>query len=264
MVRILRSLSAWGHLSPSRKTRHNTRLRAREAPPSEGSVRARKMRSAAVNITIEISDVTLGVIEAEEVRVTSASAKLAEEMDAACEQLRRERSLEQVAEMPSVRAVRAMFRAWGVDPVRYRPSSEALLRRVVQGKGLYRVSNVVDLNNLGSIETAWPYGTYDRATLAPPVALRLGLTGEKYEGIGKQTWHLAGRPVLVDGQGPFGSPISDSMRTRITEATAAVLTVVFAPASSAAGALDQALERHARRLERYAGARVRATAVLIV
>ena len=217
-----------------------------------------------MNITVEIPDVTLGVIEAEEVRVAPASAELAAEMNAACEQLRRERSIEQVVDMPSVRAVRAMFRAWGVDPLRYRPSSEALLRRVVQGKGLYRVSNIVDLNNLGSIETAWPYGTYDHATLAPPVALRLGWTGEKYEGIGKQTWHLADRPVLVDGQGPFGSPISDSMRTRITEATSTVLTVVFAPASSAAGALEQALERHARRLERHTGARIRTTSVLII
>ncbi|MBI3668558.1 MAG: hypothetical protein HY237_02080 [Acidobacteria bacterium] len=216
-----------------------------------------------MNITIGIPDISLGVIEVEDVRVSPTGAELAAEMDAVCKQLRRERTLEDVAEMPPVRAVRAMFRAWGVDPVRYRPSSEALLRRVVQGKGLYRISNVVDLNNLGSIETAWPYGTYDRAALAPPLALRLGQAGEKYEGLGKQTWHLAGRPVLVDRRGPFGSPISDSVRTMITEAASAVLTVVFAPASSVVGALEQALERHARRLERHAGARIRATAVLI-
>ncbi len=216
-----------------------------------------------MDITIEISDVRLGVVEAEAVRVAHAGLELVREMDATCERLRRELTIEQVAELAAIRSVRAMFRAWAVDPARYRPSAEALLRRVVQGKGLYRVSNVVDINNLGSIETGWPYGSYNRAAIAPPVTLRLGRPGETYVGIGKQTWHLAGRPVLADQEGPFGSPISDSMRTMITEAASAVLTVVFAPASIAAGQLEQAIRRHAERLERFAGASVRATAVVL-
>ena len=215
-----------------------------------------------MNISIEIAGVQLGVIEAEGARVAAGEAELAREMDATCERLRHQLTLEQVAELPSIRGVRAMFRAWGVDPARYRPSAEALLRRVVQGKGLYRVSNVVDINNLGSIETGWPFGTYDAAQIDPPVAFRLGAPGETYEGIGKHTWHLAGRPVLADQGGPFGSPISDSVRTMITEATSAVLAVVFAPATGERAALDEAVERCARRLEQFAGAKIRATAVI--
>jgi len=215
-----------------------------------------------MNISIEIPVVQLGVIEAEGVRVVPASAELAREMDVVCERLRRELTVEQVAELASIRDVRAMFRAWGVDPARYRPSGEALLRRVVQGKGLYRVSNVVDINNLGSIETGWPCGSYDSSKVEPPVSFRLGLAGEKYEGIGKRIWHLEGQPVLTDRQGPFGSPISDSARTMITEATSVVLTVFFVLASSAGAALDQAVEQHSRRLERFAGARIRATATI--
>ena len=215
-----------------------------------------------MNITIELPDVRLGVIEGEEVCVAPAGAELAREMDATCERLRSELTLEQVAELESIRSVRAMFRAWGVDASRYRPSAEALLRRVVQGKGLYRVSNVVDINNLGSIETAWPYGSYNRAAIEPPVALRLGATGEKYEGIGKQTWHLERRPVLADRCGPVGSPISDSTRTMITESVSAVLAVIFAPAQSDAASLEQAVERLARWLERFAGARVARAAVV--
>jgi len=234
----------------------------REDRPKPASDAPSRAASRAVNITIEIPGVILGVIEASQTRVAPADAELASEMDATCERMRRESSMQQVAELASIHAVRAMFRAWGVDPARYRPSAEALLRRVVQGKGLYRVSNVVDINNLGSIETAWPYGSYDRAAIALPVALRLGRVGEKYEGIGKQTWHLEGRPILADGHGPFGSPISDSTRTMITEAARAVFTVIFAPASSEAGAVERAIERHARRLERYAGATIQKTAVL--
>ena len=217
--------------------------------------------SAAITITIELPDVKLGVVEAGEVRV-APNAEFAGEMDVVCERLRRALTIEQVAELESIRGVRAMFRAWGVDPSRYRPSAEALLRRVVQGKGLYRVSNVVDINNLGSIETGWPYGSYDRAAIEPPVTFRLGLAAEKYEGIGKQTWHLDRRPVLAHRQGPFGSPISDSVRTMITEQTTAVLAVIFAPAGSSLSALEQAIERVARRLEGFAGARVGRTAVV--
>src|SRR2546427_4895141 len=86
---------------------------------------------------------------------------------------------QQVAELAPIHAVRAMFRAWGVDPARYRPSAEALLRRGGQGKGLYRVSNVVDLNNLGSVETAVAYGSYDPAANAFPGGLRAGRVGGK-------------------------------------------------------------------------------------
>jgi DNA/RNA-binding domain of Phe-tRNA-synthetase-like protein len=147
-----------------------------------------------------------------------------------------------------------MFRAWGVDPSKYRPSSEALLRRVVQGKGLYRVSNLVDIGNLGSIETLWPYGCYDRSRVAPPILFRHGAPGEAYEGIGKRTWHLEGRPVLADPQGPFGSPISDSTRSMIGESARDVFVVIYAPLEASDSALESAMARLAERLSHFAGA----------
>jgi DNA/RNA-binding domain of Phe-tRNA-synthetase-like protein len=147
--------------------------------------------------------------------------------------------------------VRRLFRAWGLDPARYRPSSEALLRRVAQGKGLYRVSTAVDIINLGSMETGWPYGAYDLARVQPPVSFRHGRAGETYDGIGKHTWHLQGKPVLVDSAGPFGMPISDSTRTRITEATQSVLTVIFAPLAAGVEDIQKALDALAGRFSCY-------------
>ncbi len=52
-----------------------------------------------------------------------------------------------VGDLPVVAEVRQAFRALGKDPSRYRPSSEALLRRIAQGKGLFNVNNLVDTNN---------------------------------------------------------------------------------------------------------------------
>jgi len=216
-----------------------------------------------VSIAIQIPGVKLGLIEAGEIHVQLVHPGLAAEMDGVCDRIRRTHTIDQVALLDSIRAVRAMFRAWGVDPSRYRPSSEALLRRVVQGKGLYRISNVVDVCNLCSIETGWPFGLYDRAQLAPPIVMRLGQPGESYEGIGKQTWHLAGRPILVDSRGPFGCPISDSTRSMITEGTQTLLSVIFAPASVGEEDLQRALEHYARRLETFASARNTRLSVII-
>ena len=215
-----------------------------------------------MQIAIEIPGVTLGVITVEGVQVAPTTPELFGEMDAVCERLRRELTVDDVAELESISAVRRMFRAWGVDPARYRPASEALLRRVVQGKGLYRVSNVVDIINLGSIETGWPYGTYDVAQVTPPVAFRKGAPGETYEGIGRHVWHPEGRPVLADSHGPFGSPVSDSTRTMITEATRSVLTTIFAPAGSSAAGIQQALDRVGERLARFAAGHVSSTAII--
>jgi len=207
-----------------------------------------------MEIRIELPGVKLGWVEADGVRVGPSQARLAEMMDRECERRRKGESVESLAETEAVRAVRGMFREWGMDASKYRPSSEALLRRVVQGKGLYRVSNVVDAGNLGSIETGWPFGCYDRAKVRGPIVLRQGGAGETYEGIGKKVWHLEGRPVLADGEGPFGSPISDSTRSMVTEAAREILAVIYAPEGTADAAVEGACEGLGERLREFAAA----------
>jgi DNA/RNA-binding domain of Phe-tRNA-synthetase-like protein len=207
-----------------------------------------------LNITVEIPGVRVGLVEADGVTVAASGADLVCEIDRKCAELRRKFTVESLAQADAIVAVRGMFRRWGMDPSKYRPSSEALLRRVVQGKGLYNVSNVVDGGNLGSIETGWPYGVYNRAAISGEISLRLGRAGEKYEGIGRRVWHWEGRPVLADAQGPFGSPISDSTRTQVEEGVSEVLTVIYAPATASEAAVAAAAEAQCRRLTLYAGA----------
>jgi DNA/RNA-binding domain of Phe-tRNA-synthetase-like protein len=207
-----------------------------------------------LEIRIELPGVKLGWVEADGTHVEASDAKLAQLMEEVCERKRRELTVASLAETAEIRAVRAMFREWGMDPSKYRPSSEALLRRVVQGKGLYRVSNVVDAANLGSIETGWPYGCYDRSKIHVPISLRHGAAGERYEGIGKRVWHLEGRPVLADWRGPFGSPISDSTRSMVTESAHEILAVIYAPEGAADVTIEAACLRLGERLTDHAGA----------
>ncbi|HUO35422.1 MAG TPA: phenylalanine--tRNA ligase beta subunit-related protein [Candidatus Acidoferrum sp.] len=204
-----------------------------------------------MQIQVHLPGVKLGVLEADGILVSSENAALSRLLAEACEQKRAQWTLESLAEAPFTRAVRSMFRSWGMDPSRYRPSSEALLRRVVQGKGLYRISNVVDVGNLISIETGWPLGCYDRSRIAGPVAFRHGAPGETYQGIGKQMWHLEGRPVLADSLGPFGSPVSDSTRSMITESARDILIVIYCPESASTGSLELSLSTLSSRLSAF-------------
>jgi DNA/RNA-binding domain of Phe-tRNA-synthetase-like protein len=205
------------------------------------------------DISVELPGVKLGLVEADDVRVQPSNQDLGKLINVACEEFRSKFSLDGLADADSTQAVRAMFRGWGVDPSKYRPSSEALRRRVAQGKALYSVSNIVDIGNLGSIETGWPFGLYDRTRLHPPIAFRHGGSGELYEGIGKRTWHLEGRPVLADADGAFGSPISDSTRTMVTDSARQILAVIYAPASATNESIDRAMARLAQRLMQLAG-----------
>ena len=207
-----------------------------------------------MEIGIELPGVKLGVLEADDLRVVPVDIVLAKLMDEVCGRKRRDFTLESLAEAQETRLVRAMFREWDMDPSKYRPSSEALLRRVVQGKGLYRVSNVVDICNVGSIEVGWPFGCYDRSHIRAPIVFRHGAAGESYEGIGKKMWHLEGRPILADSDGPFGSPISDSTRSMITESAREILTVIYAPAGAPDASLEKALTRLGERLTQFASA----------
>lgn len=157
------------------------------------------------------------------------------------------------ADVPGVAEVRTLFHRVGVDPTKTRPSSEALLRRVLQGKGLPEVDPVVDVCNLCSLEHQLPLGLYDRDRIEGAVTVRIGHDGEGYDGIRKARISVAGRLAVVDAAGPFGAPTSDSLRTCVTPATSRVLVVVFCPPERAAASLAPMLESVAGRLGRFCG-----------
>ncbi len=128
---------------------------------------------------------------------------------------------------PVIACIRAAFKACGKDPSRYRPSSEALTRRALSGKGLYHVNNVVDSGNLVSLMTGIPVGCYDAAKVSGDIRLGIGGAGQAYEGIGRGEVNLEGLPALSDAIGPFGSPFSDSARTAVDEGTKKLIFVLY-------------------------------------
>jgi DNA/RNA-binding domain of Phe-tRNA-synthetase-like protein len=131
-----------------------------------------------------------------------------------------------VLESPQVESVRKAYKSLGKDPARYRGSAEALLRRIVAGKGFPQINVVVDIINLVSVESRLPVGLYDLGHITGDVVFRVGRAGETYKGIGKYDLNLEGLPVFADDAGPHGSATSDSERTMVTAATKEVLAVI--------------------------------------
>lgn len=157
-----------------------------------------------------------------------------------------------VNEIPNIKESRAAYKAFGKDPSRYRVSSEALIRRIGQGKGLYEVNTVVDVNNLISIESGFSAGSYDVEKLGDRLVFRIGKKGETYQGIGKDEVNIEALPVLSDEEGAIGSSTSDSRRAMIMEDAREVLTLIYSFSDNQD--LEKAMESGKKYLEAYAKA----------
>ncbi len=133
-------------------------------------------------------------------------------------------------EVGSTDRARELYRRFGLDPTRVRPSSEALLRRLKKGESLPRINSLVDVANAMSVQLQVPVGLYDMGKVkGTDLTIRLGKPGESYEGIGKERVNVAGRICVADAEGPCGNPTADSARTMITTATESAAWIYFLP-----------------------------------
>jgi DNA/RNA-binding domain of Phe-tRNA-synthetase-like protein len=133
-------------------------------------------------------------------------------------------------EVASLDRARELYRRFGTDPTRMRPSSEALMRRMKKGEPLPRINSLVDVANALSVQLQVPVGLYDLGKVkGDELVIRLGRDGEGYEGIGKEKVNVAGRICVADAEGPCGNPSADSARTMITTDTEAAAWIYFLP-----------------------------------
>jgi DNA/RNA-binding domain of Phe-tRNA-synthetase-like protein len=167
----------------------------------------------------------LGCIEAQ-VETGATPAALGELLRGCEERIAKLADPRAILEAPAILAPRAGDKALGKDPARYRGSAEALLRRLIAGKGMPRINCVVDVINLISVESRLPIGLYDLAHVEGAIEFRAGRAGETYKGIGKYDLNLEGLPLFADAKGPHGSATSDSERTMVTENTKRVLALI--------------------------------------
>ena len=154
-------------------------------------------------------------------------AELWDEIHALEERFRSELTTESLKQLPGIAATRNVYKACGKDPSRYRPASEQLIRRMLQGKELYQIDTLVDLVNLASIAFRYSIGGFDADKfVGDTLTLGVGREGEPYEGIGRGIINIAGLPVYRDAEGGVGTPTSDHERTKMTLSTTHLVVLI--------------------------------------
>ncbi len=152
---------------------------------------------------------------------------LSEEMDALEHRFRETYKLDDINKRPAIDATRVAYKALGKEPARYRPSAEALCRRILREIPLYRINTLVDIINIISVESGFSIGAFDIGKIQGNVlTLGIGKAGEDFEAIGRGQLNIEGLPVYRDATGGIGTPTSDHERTKITEETTDLLIII--------------------------------------
>lgn len=181
------------------------------------------------NIVFNIKDLKFGLCLAGNIEITKKSQLADQEFLLLESFIKNKFSSIPPSADPVVSRVRKMYRRIGWEPTRYRPSSEAMIRRFLKDTGLYRINNFVDLGNIASTRFHLPMGLYDLAKIKGKIVCDVGTDDESYQGISKQKISAGGKLILRDDQGIFGNPTADSVRTALTNKTQSVLALFFCP-----------------------------------
>lgn len=179
------------------------------------------------SVTERLPQLSLGILHYSGASVSDSPKMLQGRINYFVESLRLEHDPARLTDIEGIREWRAAFKQVGTDPSRYRPSSEALLRRLLQGNEFFWINSAVDINNFFSVLHALPFGIYDQAQLAGDVILRVGTSEDVYEGLNGREVNMEGKLLLSDDKGAFGSPIVDSKRSCVTENSRNLMQVIF-------------------------------------
>jgi DNA/RNA-binding domain of Phe-tRNA-synthetase-like protein len=180
-----------------------------------------------------------GVVVARAVTVGPTPPELAARID----ELVTRRAAEAEFPPPAVKeGVRAMLRRGGFKPSgRNKPASEYLAQAAREGR-FPRINNLVDINNLLSLESGLPISLLDLDAVGANPELRYGVEGERY------VFNSAGQEIELKGlvcvcraedgtSVPLGNAIKDSMAGKLKDSTRDVIGVVYG--TQAAASVEQ-------------------------
>lgn len=195
-----------------------------------------------------------GVAVYAEVCNSAFNEALWEEITCFSRELQEVSDTEKSKQHPAIAATREAYRRCGKDPSRYRPSAEALRRRLLKGLQLYRIDTLVDLINLVSLRTGYSIGGFDADKIAgEQLVLDIGRAGEPFEGIGRGPLNIEGLPVYRDSVGGIGTPTSDNERTKMELGTRHILAIING--YSGEEGLQEAARLTLHLLQQYAAAK---------
>ena len=179
-----------------------------------------------------------------EVKNSDTSSEFWSEMEAEIQRIKSVCALEEINKRPEIAATRKVYKILGKDPNRYRPSAEALCRRILREIPIYKVSTLVDVINLVSIRSGFSIGGFDLEKIQGKIQLGVGTADEEFEAIGRGLLNVEGLPLYSDETGGIGTPTSDNERTKIGGDTTRLLLIIngYSGRSGLQDAVDYSIE----------------------
>ena len=195
-------------------------------------------------------ELVLAIIRCE-VMNPMTSPELWSEMEAEIQRFSNTYKLEDINKRPEIKATRQVYKKLGKDPNRYRPSAEALCRRIVRDIPVYKVSTLVDIINLVSIVSGFSIGGFDSDKIQGDIELVAGTDQDEFEAIGRGVLNVEGLPLYRDHTGGIGTPTSDHERTKLSADTSKLLMIINGYSGNEG--LRKAVNHALLLLGRYAG-----------
>ncbi|MDD2475490.1 MAG: phenylalanine--tRNA ligase beta subunit-related protein [Dysgonamonadaceae bacterium] len=186
------------------------------------------------------------------VKNTSFNESLWHEIEIFTNDLQQTHKMKDINKFKPILATRNTYKKLGKDPNRYRPSGEALRRRIIRGDGLYKINTLVDVINLISLKTGYSIGGFDANLIKGSLELGVGQQDEKFQAISRGFLNIEGLPVYRDSVGGIGTPTSDEERTKIGLETNKLLMLVNA--YSGEEGLKEAIDYSIYVLEKFVSA----------
>lgn len=174
------------------------------------------------------------------------------EIESFINEFRKHNKIKDINKFAPILATRNTYKKLGKEPNRYRPSGEALRRRILKSVELYKINTLVDAVNLISLKTGYSIGGFDASLIQGSLELGVGQKDEKFEAIGRGFLNIEFLPVYRDSVGGIGTPTSDEERTKINNNTNKFLMLLNAYSGNEG--LDDAIEYSKNILEKYANA----------
>ncbi len=189
-----------------------------------------------------IPDFKVGIVHYQNIQVGNSPQMLKGRLQLFQESLFFDYEDKKVTEIPAITEWREVFKTIGTDPNRYRPSNEALYRRVQKQHFLHPVNSAVDLNNFLSLQYCIPLGIYDLDKLSGEVKIKIGSEEDSYIAINEREIQLTKKLVSADSESAFGSPYVDSKRSAVSNSTKNALHIVYLQPSMQHSEADQLLQ----------------------
>ena len=205
-------------------------------PPTKGPL---------IHFEVERTGLSVAMVLLDELKVGISTPSFEEYEKETFKELRSQLTLDEAKDDPIFRSYRDLYWTFGMDPTKQRVSSEAVLRRILKGLNLWRISDIVDIINLASAYHKIPIGLIDASKLKGDLFIRTAANGEVFQRIGGKTIVCRGREIVVADDEKivcFGYATHDSERTMITKDSSNVIVLLYGAEVITDAIMDEALK----------------------